>query len=78
MKLILKNLESIFQNYFNDKKIKLKNYTNSKHIKNWDSLAQVGLILAIEKKYRLKFSIKEISQLKNVGEMVSLIEKKIK
>ena len=76
MKTILKNLEEIFQNYFNNKKIKLKINTNAKHIKNWDSLAQVGLILAIEKKFKLKFSITEINKLNNVGEMVSLIEKK--
>ena len=40
-----------------------------------DSLAQVGLILLIEKKYKLRFSIGEIEKLKNIGDMINLLEK---
>lgn len=78
MSMVLKNLENIFQTYFNNKKIKLKSSTTAKDIKNWDSLAQVGLILAIEKKYKMKFSLRDIEKLENIGGMVKLIEKKIK
>lgn len=78
MNKILKSLEAIFQNYFNNKRIKLDNKTNSKNIKNWDSLAQVGLVLAIEKKFKLKFSLKEIEKLNNIGDMINLIIKKNK
>lgn len=78
MNKTLSQLQKIFQIYFNDKKIKLKPSTTAKEIEKWDSLAQIGLILLIEKKYNLKFSIKDIEKLENIGGMVRLIEKKKK
>ena len=50
---------------------------NFKNIKNWDSLAQVALIISIERKFKLKFSVKEVDSLKNIGDMVKLIMTKI-
>ena len=74
----LKELNKIFVSYFNDKKIKLDEKTTSKKIKEWDSLAQVSLIILIEKKFKVKFSVKEVNNLKNIGDMVKLLEKKKK
>jgi acyl carrier protein len=52
----------------------------AKDIKNWDSLAQVALIISIERKFKIKFSVKEVDNLKNIGDMMKLIQllKKIK
>jgi acyl carrier protein len=47
--------------------------STAKDIKNWDSLAQVALIISIERKFKLKFSVKEVDNLKNIGDMVNLI-----
>ena len=74
----LKELNKIFVSYFNDKKIKLDEKTTSNKIKAWDSLAQVSLIILIEKKFKVKFSVKEVNNLKNIGDMVKLLEKKMK
>ena len=38
-------------------------------------MAQVGLVLMIEKKYKIKFSISQIEKLKNVGDMIDLLKK---
>lgn len=74
----LKDLNKIFVSYFNNKKIKLEEKTTSKNIKAWDSLAQVSLIILIEKKFKVKFSVKEVNNLKNIGDMIKLLEKKKK
>jgi len=74
----LKELNKIFITYFNNKKIKLVEKTTAKDIKEWDSLAQVALIILIEKKFKLKFSVKEVENLKNIGDMVKLIGSKSK
>lgn len=68
------DLNEIFSKYFN-RKISLKNSTSAKNIKGWDSLAQVGLVLMIEKKYKIKFSIKDIEKLKNIGDMINVLIK---
>lgn len=75
---ILEKIKPIFFKVFNNKKIKLNFKSSSKTIKNWDSLAQITLILNIERIFKIKFKSSEISGLKDVGEMIDLIIKKIK
>ena len=72
---ILKKLNKIFRNIFNDKKLKIHYKTNSSQIEEWDSLNQIKLILACEKEYKVKLNIRDINNLKNVGQMVSLLKK---
>ena len=72
---ILKELEVIFRDIFDDDDIVLTDATNSDDIEDWDSLEQINLLVAIEKKFNLKFKLDEVSNLANVGDMVSLIEK---
>lgn len=72
---ILKELEIIFRDIFDDEDIVLTDTTNSDDIEDWDSLEQINLLVAIEKKFNLKFKLDEVSNLANVGDMVSLIEK---
>jgi acyl carrier protein len=72
---ILNDLNKIFRSYFNNDKINLVEKSTAKDVKGWDSLAQISLIVLIEKKFKMKFSVREISKLENVGGMVNLIKK---
>ena len=72
----LKKINNIFKYIFDDDYLKITRKTSSKDIEEWDSLAQIKLIAAIEKKFKIRFNIQEISNLKNVGEMIDLIDKK--
>lgn len=74
---VLETLNSIFVDYFDDYSISLNPDTTAKDIEEWDSLAQVGLILSIEKKYEVRFKASEIEELENIGDMVKLICSKI-
>ncbi len=73
---ILNELNKIFCEYFDDETIVLKENTTANDIDEWDSLAQVGLVLIIEKKFSLRFSSSEIENLPNIGSMVDLIDAK--
>ena len=73
---ILKQLNQIFCEYFDDPIIILNNKTNANDIEEWDSLAQVGLILIIEKKFSIRFTSSEIENLPDIGAMVDLINEK--
>ena len=73
---ILENLSEMFREFFDDGEIVLSNVTTAEDIEDWDSLAQVGLILSIEKTFSLKLSATEVGKLENVGEMVKLISGK--
>ena len=48
--------------------------TNSDTIEDWDSLEHINLVVAIEKAFGLKFSMDEVTGMKNVGEMVEIIK----
>jgi len=73
---ILNQLNQIFCEYFDDPIIILNNKTNANDIEEWDSLAQVGLILIIEKKFSIRFTSSEIENLPDIGAMVDLINEK--
>lgn len=75
---IFDQLKIIFQKYFCNTRIIFTKKTSAKNIKQWDSLAQIGLIILIEKKFKIRFSINEVEKLKNIGDMVDLIYEKNK
>jgi acyl carrier protein len=45
-------------------------------VPTWDSLSNINMIIAVEKAFSVKFSIKDVRALKNVGELLALIKKK--
>ena len=47
-------------------------------IEDWDSLEHITLISAVEREFRMKFKMGEISSMKNVGEMASIIAARAK
>ena len=46
-------------------------------VMGWDSLAQVRLILTIERTFNIDFAVSEITDLQNVGELVEVIRSKL-
>jgi len=74
---IVENVDKIFKNVFDDDDLVITRDTSADDIEDWDSLEQINLLISMEKEFDIKFDIKEVSNLKNVGEMMDLIEKKI-
>lgn len=70
---IMADLEEIFRDNFDDDTIVLVRETNAEDIEDWDSLEQINLLTAIEKKYGLKFNLADVRGLANVGDLVDLI-----
>lgn len=71
-KEIYARLEEIFEDVF-DEKITLTSETTAEDVEDWDSLSHITLISAVEDEFGIKFKMKEVSTMKNVGEMVSII-----
>ena len=72
---IYETLNEIFQDVFDDEDIVVDAGTNSDTIEDWDSLEHINLVVAIEKAFGLKFSMDEVTGMKNVGEMVKAFSK---
>lgn len=45
-------------------------------LKEWDSLGNFNLLLAVEDKYKIKFSMKEISEIKSIKNLLAILKKK--
>jgi acyl carrier protein len=70
---ILKQVEIIFKDILDNDSIILNEATTADEVEEWDSLTHIQLIVAIEKRFNIKFSSKEILSWKNVGEMLNAI-----
>jgi acyl carrier protein len=50
--------------------------TSATDVDEWDSMTHIQLISEIEKQFKVRFALGELQALKNVGDMISLIQKK--
>jgi acyl carrier protein len=73
----LSKLQAIFQDVFDDETIILTRETTARDIEEWDSLAQINIIVACEAEFKIKFNLNDIAALINVGGMVDLVEGKL-
>lgn len=46
-------------------------------IEDWDSLEQINLLTAIEKKFNIKFKLADVRNLKNVGDLLDLVARMV-
>ena len=76
-KNIINKLTIIFKEIFNDNNIILNNEMTAKDIDNWDSLTHMLLITKIEEDFSIKFKLKELNDLNNVGNLIKIIDEKI-
>ena len=70
---VFEALDEVFQSVFDDDTIHVEEGTTAADIEDWDSLEHINLVVAIEERFGMKFSMGEITTMKNVGEMVSII-----
>lgn len=74
---VFEKLNEIFRNNFDDETINLTDETSSTDIEDWDSLEQINLVVVIQDKFGIHFNIDEVNSMKNVGEMVDFILRKL-
>lgn len=76
-KIVFERLSKIFIDIMDNENIVLYDRTTSDDIDEWDSLAHIQLVVAMEKEFNVKFTSMEILSWKNVGEMIDCILKKV-
>lgn len=74
---ILEKLTLLFRDIFDDDSIVLTSATTANDIPYWDSANHINLIVATEMRFKIKLSSAEVETLKNVGDFVALIERKL-
>ena len=72
---ILEKTTGIFRDVFDDESIVITEETTAADIEDWDSLTHISLISEIENCFKYKFGMKEVLGMKNVGDMLDILEK---
>ena len=75
---ILKQVNSIFIDVFEDKSIVLNEHTTTDDVEAWDSLNHIQIITAVEKHFKIRFDLNDLLNFKNVGDLCEGVRKKIK
>ena len=70
----LEQLNQVFQDIFDDDELTITRQTTAKDVEGWDSLMHVRLLVNVEKAFKIKFSSTEFDALRDVGELVDLID----
>ncbi len=71
---IFEELNTVFRDVFGDDDIVVTDETTSADIDGWDSLMHITLISEVESHFDIRFQMKDVIGMKNVGEMVDIIE----
>jgi len=70
-------LNDVFRRVFDDDALQVDRDTTAKDVENWDSLMHVKLVLAVEREFGVRFTSGDVASLKNVGELVDLVDGKL-
>jgi acyl carrier protein len=69
-------LNAVFRTVFEDDTITINPQTTADQVEGWDSLSHAVLILAVENRFKIKFTQKELLKFKNVGDLLNGIDSK--
>jgi acyl carrier protein len=75
---ILERLQPLFRDVLDNPKLVVTRESNGNTVAGWDSLAHITLVSETEREFGVRFALGELESLKNVGDMVDLIEAKLK
>ena len=74
---IIEKLNKIFHEVFNDNAIVLRDDMTAADVENWDSLTHMMMITKVEEVFGIRFKLKELNRLKNVGDLCNTIAEKL-
>ncbi len=75
--ITIEQLNPIFRDVFDDSSINVTRNSTADDIEEWDSLTHMNLVMAVELAFKVKFALGELQSLKNVGDMLDLINRKL-
>ena len=70
-------LTSVFRTVFDDNTLVLTDELSAKDVDGWNSLSHMILISEIEDVFAIKFKLKDLNKMKNVGDMIEIIMSKL-
>lgn len=73
---IIERLDDVFRDVFDDDTLEVDENTTADDIEDWDSIEHITLIGAVEDEFKMRIKMGEVSGMKDVGEMIGIIEQR--
>jgi acyl carrier protein len=73
---IMRELTEIFREVFLRDDLVLQPSFTAKDVEGWDSFKHIEIIMAVEERFGVKMSTRELDSLKSVGDLIGLIKAK--
>ena len=73
----LDGLTEIFQDIFQDDGLIITRSMIRDDLPQWDSMNHLNILMALEMRYRIKFSLVEIEAAQSVGDILQMIRRKL-
>lgn len=70
---VLEKVSEIIKDVFDNDEVMITDNTVAGDVEGWDSLMHITLIGTIEDEFDIKFAMKDVVGMKNVGQMIDLI-----
>jgi len=71
---IMSAITATFREIFDDESLIISEATNQDDIEEWDSLAQIKIILLLEREFGINFDVEKIGTLSTVGAIFNEIK----
>jgi acyl carrier protein len=55
----------------------LKDELTAAEVVGWDSLSHISIISEIEEEFKIRFKLKELNKLKNIGSLIDVVQSKL-
>jgi acyl carrier protein len=68
-------LNVLFQQVFMDDTISIFDEMSAKDVEDWDSISHITLVVGVEREFGVRLRAADVGRLKNVGDMIDLLEK---
>ena len=73
----LEALNEVFRTVFDLPDLQIAPEMTAGDVEGWDSLSHVNLILAVEMRFRIRFTPKELLVMRNIGDLLLAIDRKL-
>lgn len=74
---IIKQVNDIFINLFDDKSISLNENSDTTNIEAWDSLNHIQVITAVEKHFKIRFELNDLLNFENIGDLCRGVQSRL-
>jgi acyl carrier protein len=74
---VFPEVQEIFRAVLDQPDLVLTRESSASTVDNWDSLAHVDIITAVQSRFKVRFALSDLDRMKNVGDLIDLTQKKL-